>query len=157
MVDPSPVDRRAQWLQRCHQGQVTLGGRWPIVVKQNKIDFHHTLANTLADVVAEEAAERLQPDMNLERKPERAERIGVGMAKRLALVQADIWAKRGEAGDIYELDPQLEEEEVCARSACERLVDELAHQGDLLVRYNKGLKCKACKVYRADRQFDFWS
>ena len=62
------------------------------------------LANSLADVVAEEAAKRLLPDMSLEREAQNAERIGVGVAKRLALVQADIWLKRGETGDIYGLD-----------------------------------------------------
>ena len=48
------------------------------------------LANSLADVVADEAAKRLLPDLNLERKAKKAERIGIGVAKRLALVQADI-------------------------------------------------------------------
>ena len=50
----------------------------PSVTKQNKIAFHHMLANSLADVVAEEAAKRLLPDLNLERKAKKAERIGVG-------------------------------------------------------------------------------
>ena len=58
------------------------------------------LANSLADVVAEKAATRLLPDMNLEQKAKWAERTGVSEAKRLALVQADIWTKRDEAGHI---------------------------------------------------------
>ena len=77
----------------------------PSVITQNKIGFHHMLANSLADVVAEEAAKRLLPDLNLERNAKKAERIGIGVAKRLALVQEDMWAKRGAAGDIYELEP----------------------------------------------------
>ena len=129
----------------------------PSVTKQNKIAFHHMLANSLADVVAEEAAERLLPDLNLERKAKWAERVGVGVAKRLALVQADIWAKRSEAGDIYELDPLVVEGATCTRTAFSTLVDELAHQGHLLVRHNKGLRCKVCNVYRACKQFRFWS
>ena len=36
------------------------------------------------------------------------------------------------------------------------LVNELAQQGHLLIRHDKGLKCKVCNVYRADRQFSFW-
>ena len=108
-------------------------------------------ANSLADVVAEEAAKRLLPDLNLERKAKWAERVGIGVAKRLALVQADIWAKRSEAGDVYELDPLLVEETTCTRTAFSTLVD------DLKVRHNKGLRCKACNVYRADRQFRLWS
>ena len=35
------------------------------VITQNKIGFHHMLANSLADVVAEEAAKRLLPVLNL--------------------------------------------------------------------------------------------
>ena len=42
----------------------------PSVIKQNKIAFHHMLANSLAGVVAE--------DLNLERKAKWAERVGVG-------------------------------------------------------------------------------
>ena len=86
------------------------------------------LANSLADVVVEKAAERLLPDLNLERKAKKAERIGIGVAKRLALVQADIWAKRGAAGDIYELEPLVVAEETRTRSAIGKLVDELAQQ-----------------------------
>ena len=69
----------------------------PSVITQNKVGFHHMLANSLADVVAEEAAKRLLLDLNLERKAKKAELVGIGVAKRLALVQADIWAKRGAA------------------------------------------------------------
>ena len=74
--------------------------------------------------MAEEAAKRLLPDTNLERKAKPS-----GAHRGLAPMQADFWAKRGEAGDIYDLDPLLEEEEVNTRSAIERLVEELAHQG----------------------------
>ena len=95
--------------------------------------------------------------MNLERKAKWAERVGVGVAKQLALVQADIWAKRNEAGDIYELDPLLVEKPICTRTAFSTLVDELAHQGHFLARHNRGLRCKVCNLYRAYRQFKFWS
>ena len=84
------------------------------------------LANSLADVVAEEAAKRFLPDVNLERRAKEAERIGVCASKRLALVQVDIWAERGEAGAIYEHDPLLEVGKACTRSAFGRLVGELA-------------------------------
>ena len=129
----------------------------PSVIKQNKIAFHHMLANSPADVVAKEAAKRLLPDLNLERKAKKAERIGVEVAKCLELVHADISAKQSEAGDIYELDPLLVEEATCTQTVLCTLVDDLAHQGHLLERHNKGLRCKVCTVYRADRQFRFWS
>ena len=87
------------------------------VVKQNKIAFHHMLANSLADVVAEEAAKRLLPDLNLEQKAKRAERVGVSVAKRLALVQADTWAKHEElmclACNIYRARRQFWSKTLC--------------------------------------------
>ena len=43
------------------------GNSRPTATKQNKIAFHLMLANSLADVAAEEAAKRLLPDMILER------------------------------------------------------------------------------------------
>ena len=49
------------------------------------------------------------------------------------------------------------EEATCTRAVLSTLVDDLAHQGHLLVRHNKGLRCKVCNVYRVDRQFRFWS
>ena len=105
----------------------------PSDITQNKIGFQHMLANSLADVVAEEAAKRLLPDLNLEREAKKAERIGIGVAMRLALVQA----KRGAAGDICELELLLAVKETCTRSAIGKLVDELAQQGHFLVRHNK--------------------
>ena len=54
----------------------------PSVIKQNKVAFHHMQANSLADLVAEETAKRLLPDLNQERKAKWAERV----AKRLAFV-----------------------------------------------------------------------
>ena len=127
----------------------------PSVITQNKIGFHHMLANSLSDVVAEEAATRLLHDLKLECKAKKTERVGIGVAKRLALVQADIWAKRGAAGDIYELEPLAVAEETSTRSAIEKVVDELVQQGHLLIRHNRGRKCKACNLYRANRQFIF--
>ena len=111
------------------------------------------LANCLADVVAEEAAKRLLPDMNSEKKAMRTERIDVSVAKRLALVQADIWAKHEEAGDIYELDELLAPTEASALSSLEKLVGEIANTGHLLVRHWSGLRCQLCNIYRARRQF----
>ena len=127
----------------------------PSVITQNKMGFHHTLASSLADVVAEEAAKRMLPDLNLERKAKKAERVGIGVAKRLALVQADIWAKRGAAGDIYELEPLVVAEETSTRSAIEKVVDELAQQGHRLIRRSRGLKCRACNMYPRQQTIHF--
>ena len=47
-------------------------------------------------------------------------------------------------------------EEMSTRSAIEKVGDDLAQQGHLLIRHNSGLKCKACNLYRANRQLSFW-
>ena len=121
--------------------------RGPISHHANKIGFHDMLANSLADVVAGEAAKRLLRDLNLERKAKKAERIGIGVANRLALVQAD----------IHELEPLVVAEETCTRSAVGKMADELAQQGHSVIRHNRGLECRACNMYRANRQFSFWN
>ena len=118
----------------------------PSVIKQNRIAFHHMLANSLADVVAEESAKRLSPDMNLEQKAKWAEHTEVSVAKRLDLVQADIWTKRDEAGDIYELDGLLEPTEVSTLSFSENKVGEIANTEHLLVRLGNGLRCQGCNI-----------
>ena len=104
----------------------------PSAMQQDQIVFHHMLANSLAVVVAEEAAKRLLLDMNLEHRPKRVERTGFFVAKSLALAQADTWAKREVAGDIYELDELLESAEVSTLSSLEKLVREIANTGHLL-------------------------
>ena len=127
-----PIDAKYVTRGIAHRGDLEQGR----VITQNKIGFHHMLANSLADVVAEEAAKRLLPDLNLERKAKKA---------------------RGAAGDIYELQPLVVAEETSTRPAVEKVVDELAQQGHLLIRHNRGLKCNACNLYRANRQFSFWN
>ena len=129
----------------------------PSVIKQNKIAFHHMLANSLADVVAEEAAKRLLPDLNLERQAKRLNALELEWLHAWRGCYRTCWDKHSEAGDIYELDPLLAEETTCVRTVFGQLVDELAQQGRLLVRHNKGLRCKACDGCRDNRQFKFFT
>ena len=80
-----------------------------------------------------------------------------GTAKRLALVQAaDIWTKREEAGDIYELPPLRELEVVTTQFSIKRLVVELSKAGHIVERHNSGMKCWNCNIYRAHRNFGYW-
>ena len=126
MVDPFPVDRRAQWQHRCHQSQVTLGGRWPnsYQAKHDRLSPH--ACKLFGRRRGRGGGQTFATRRESGTQSQNAERVGVGVAKRLALVQADIWAKRGEASDIYELDLLLRDEEACTKSAIGRLVDELA-------------------------------
>ena len=74
----------------------------------------------------------------------------------LATRKHELW-ECGAAGDIYELEPLVVAEETSTRSATEKVVDELAQQGHLLIRHHRRLKCKACNLYRANRQLSFWN
>ena len=91
-----------------------------------KFAFHTMLANSLAVTVAEAASKRFQPDLNLEQKAKRCERTGVSVAKRLALVQAYIWAKHEEEGEICELHSPVE---LSRQFSTERLVRSSAMRG----------------------------
>ena len=68
-----PIDAKYVTRGIAHRGDLVQG---PKVLFQ--------LIDERCDVVAEEAAKRLLPDLNLERKAKWAERVGVGVAKRLA-------------------------------------------------------------------------
>ena len=125
-------------------------------MQQDQIVLHHMLADSLANVVAEEAAKCLLLDVNLEHRPRRAERTIFFVTKRLALVQADIWAKREVAGDIYELDEWLEPAEVSTLSSLEKLVGEIADTEHLFVRHRSGLRCQAYNLYSARVYFSMF-
>ena len=64
----------------------------PSAIQQDKIAFHH-MRGEIPWRMSWPRRQRnvLQPDMNFDQKAKRAERTGVSVAKRLALVQADIW------------------------------------------------------------------
>ena len=92
----------------------------PTAIKQNKIAFHHMLCKPFGRRGGRgggEASVARYESGTYSQKGHSASEFGVGVAKRWALVQADIWVKRGEAGDIYELDPLQREEDARTRSA----------------------------------------
>ena len=57
-------------------------------------------------MVVDEVATRRLPELNLEWQAKACEKLGTGIVKRLALVQADIWATRDQAGEICEFPHQ---------------------------------------------------
>ena len=113
---------------------------------------HHMLANSLADVVAEEAAKRLLRDMNSEQNAWES----VGRRGWLWCTLTSGPNAKGRV-DIYEFDELLEPPEVLTLSSLERLEGEIANTGHLLVRHESGLRCQSCNLYRARRQLKFWS
>ena len=95
LVNSFSIERRAQWQNRSHQGQVTLGGCWPISDPARQLVFHHMLANSLADVVAEEAAKSLLPDMTFDQKAERAGVSRLGLLETAVVSTLSSFEKTG--------------------------------------------------------------
>ena len=60
--------------------------------------------NSFVDAVAEEVALCIQPDANSTDSASKADRTGFNIAKRIALIQADIWSHQDPSARIYELD-----------------------------------------------------
>ena len=139
--------------QRCHQGQVIFQRRWSTRCQAKQ----HCISPRACEHFGERrgrgggeaSAARHEPGTD----GQKSGTHGVSVAKLLALAQADIWAKCGEAGDVYELEALLKPMEVTTLSSIERLVGEVGNAGHLLVTHRNGMRCWACNTYRARRQF----
>ena len=132
------------------------GGRWPnsYQAKQDRLPPHacKLFGRRCGRGGGETFVTRHESGTQSQKRRSASESV----AKRLALVQADIWVKRDEKqATIYELDPLLKEEDARTWSAIGRLVDELHIKVICSFVTEKTLKCKACNVYRADRTVQF--
>ena len=78
------------------------------------------------------------------------------MAKRLALIQADIWTAKDMAGDIYELDRVPELITRNQTEATHKMLQDITSMGHTLVKTDKGHYCSRCRVRRARTNFNFW-
>ena len=87
LVNSFSIERRAQWQNRSHQGQVTLGGCWPISDPARRLLFITCWRTLWRTTLSEEAAKSLLPDMTFDQKAERAERTGVS---RLGLLETAV-------------------------------------------------------------------
>ena len=68
-----------------------LDEKGPRAIKDKLISFDHLVGNTLADEVAEAAANRARPEANAIKSARCCESWGFSIAERLAIIQADIW------------------------------------------------------------------
>ncbi len=128
----------------------------PAAVQKQLIRFDRLVGNTLADEVAEATALRIQPDMNAHSKASWCEQIGFSVAKRLAIIQADVWGCDANAGDIYELDfledlKPIKQSITNASTMCS-----LVGAGHRLQRTSRGFQCQGCRITRAIKNFSYW-
>ena len=121
----------------------------PKVIQNRDIRFDHLVGNALADEVAGAAAEKFKPNMNQLSKAKWSEILGFTVAKRLAIIQADIWANKSQDDYIYELDKVPDKNETKQVVANSRAMLSLLRSGHRLHRSKAGHQCEGCKVYRA--------
>ncbi len=115
------------------------------------------MGNTLADEVAEAAAKRVQPDMNSLKSVKGCEYMGCTVAERIAIIQAEVWAREAELGAIYELDFLAEVDNTPQSAVTAKLVGDMAQSGHNLVRVGKGFQCLNCKTVRALKHVGYWN
>jgi hypothetical protein len=82
--------------------------------------------------------------------------VGFTIAKRLAIIQADIWVTKEQAGDIYELERLPEEDVVTQNTADRAVMQSLITKGHRLRPTARGHRCENCKLTRAASNFAFW-
>ena len=125
-------------------------------ILNSMIRFDHLVGNTLADKVAGAAARRAQPSASDTSKATRSYTTAFCVAKRLAIIQADIWRARQEEGEIYDLDFKVAAQEVNQQRMTTEVFNQFAQAGHRLVKTSKGHKCNRCCKSRQTKQFGYW-
>ena len=107
--------------------------------------------------MAEAAANRARPEANAIKSARCCESWGFSIAKRLTIIQADMWEKEAELGAIFELDFLAEPDSTTQAQTTIDLVDSLSQAGHRLVRVKRGFQCLNCRAIRALKNFSHWS
>ena len=134
-----------------------LDEKGPEAIQSKQIRFDHLVGNTLADKVAGAAVIRAQQDASNVSKAKKSYTTAFCVAKRLAIIQADIWKTRQEAGDIYDLDFWVTAHEVDQAQTTAEMCEQLALAGHRLVKTSKGHRCVKCCKSRHTKHFIYWS
>ena len=83
--------------------------------------------------------------------------MGYAVAERIAIIQAEVWAREAELGAIYELDFLAEVDNTPQSVVTAKLVGDVAQSGHNLVRVSRGFQCLSCKTVRALKYVGYWS
>ena len=128
----------------------------PKALSEGRISFHNLLGNALSDEAASHTNKVVQTDFNVQRSARKAEILSYSVAKRIALIQADIWKHNETNEEKYELDPVPKRASFKQASANACAFMQALKSGHRLYPHQKGFKCDHCKVYRAKNNFDYW-
>jgi hypothetical protein len=111
--------------------------------------------NSFADCIADLAGELVQAPTEDQEAAAANEDLGYTVAKRLAIVQADIWASRtGE--EIFEMPDALDLQVPEAGEHVRLVINKLAQNGHRLTRSSLGLSCENCHRHRAVSNKSYW-
>ena len=94
-------------------------------------------------------------ELNLECQVKACEKRGIGIAKRLALVRADIWRKRKQARRNLRIASTAAFHRSQGANPLTGSSDELGAAGDVLENHKADLNFHVCGRYRAERQQAF--
>ena len=129
----------------------------PSAIQGRESDLEQLVGNTLADQVADIAAERNRPDTNALKSAKRCETFGFTVAKRLAIIQACIWEEQKDEARLFDLDFLIEPSNLLQSQSDADMRTTLVDNGHRLYRKGKGFSCDNCKTYRSIRNFSFWA
>ena len=113
--------------------------------------------NSFADEVAEQIAKLIQPDCNIQKQARRNDILGFNVAKRIAIIQAEIWDGNDPADRIFELEFLPKEQPANQSTYRAQHMLKAVRCGHRLVPTTRGYKCTTCLQHRAKTNFAYWS
>ena len=116
----------------------------PSAIANQKIAFDDLVGNSLADEAAEQVAKLIQPDLNIQNKAKRNGSLGFNVAKRIAIIQAEIWNGNDPTDRILEFELLPKEHNVNQKHHNAIHMLKALRCGHRLVPTTRGYKCISC-------------
>ena len=137
--------------------QAHLDKKGPVAIQNKEIRLDHLIGNIFADQVAGFANNRVQLNPVEQGKALQCDKTGFNVAKRLAIIQADIWHKKGQDDYAYDLDFLAESDNTSQSVYNSSAMADLVQTGHILQRTQHGFTCKHCRLNKKLKKFKEWS
>ena len=115
-----------------------LDEKGPKAIQNDRIRFDRLIGNTLADKVAGAAVIRAQPASEKISKANYSYKTIFCVAKRLAIIEAEVWRHKTEVGNIYDLDFKENVVQVDQAGVTQQWCDSIFKSGHRLSHTDKG-------------------
>ena len=126
-------------------------------IRNKEINVLNLVGNTLADKVAEEMATLIKPSYASTEAAKMLDIMGFTIAKRLAIIQADIWESQDHNDIIYELPAIPASSGAKQKDVNATLIAKAVQCGHRIHKCDKGHKCENCLVYKTHSKFKYWT